>query len=135
MFSLNLVLFLSFQNFKGIEGKGFLQTNSPFLFFIGFPLSLKISTSKPNPLFCISPKITGWYKLPNTKQETISVPPDIEDKWTFFFTFLYIYSNPSFDNGDPVEQIVLNFFNLYLYFNVGLDFRRASIYFALTPNK
>ena len=49
--------------------------------------------------------------------------------------FSYTNLNPSFDNGDPVEQIVLNFDNLYLYFKVGLDLRRASTYFALIPNK
>ena len=46
-----------------------------------------------------------------------------------------MYSNPSFDKGDPVEQIVLNFDNLYLYFNEGFNLCRASIYFALIPNK
>ena len=70
---------------------------------------------------------------PSITQEIISVPPDIEDKWTFFFMFSYTNLNPSFDNGDPVEQIVLNFDNLYLYFKVGLDLRRVSTYFALIP--
>ena len=77
---LNLISFLSFQNFKGIDGKEFLQTSSPFLFFKDSPFSLKTSTFIPKPLFCISPRITGWYKFPKTKQETMSVPPDIEDK-------------------------------------------------------
>ena len=35
--SLNFKLFLSFQNFKGIVGNAFLQTNSPFLFLIDLP--------------------------------------------------------------------------------------------------
>ena len=48
---LYFLLLLSFQNFTGIEGKGFLQTNSPFKFFMDFPFSSKMSTSMPNPLF------------------------------------------------------------------------------------
>ena len=45
-----------------------------------------------------------------------------------------MYSNPSFDSGEPVEQIVFKLLSLYLYFNEGLSLRRASIYFALIPN-
>ena len=41
-----------------------------------------------------------------------------------------MYSNPSFDSGEPVEQIVFKLLSLYLYFNEGLSLRRASIYFA-----
>ena len=41
----------SFQNLTGIDGKGFLQTNSPFVFFMEKPFSSNISTSIPNPLF------------------------------------------------------------------------------------
>ena len=48
--------------------------------------------------------------FPSTKHETMSVPPDIEARWTSDFTFLYINLKPSSDNGDPVEQIVLRFF-------------------------
>ena len=39
------------QNLTGIDGKGFLHTNSPLVFFIGKPFSSNISTSIPNPLF------------------------------------------------------------------------------------
>ena len=44
-----------------------------------------------------------------------------------------MYSNPSLDKGEPVEQIVLSFDSLY--FDETFNLRRASIYFALTPNK
>jgi len=42
-----------------IDGNEDLQTNSPFLFFIDFPLESNTATSIPNPLFCISPSLTG----------------------------------------------------------------------------
>ena len=42
--------------------------------------------------------------------------------------------NPSLDNGEPVEQIVFNLFNLYLNFKLGKAILSESIYFALTPN-
>ena len=44
-----------------------------------------------------------------------------------------MYSNPSLDSGEPVEQIVLSFDNLY--FDEIFNLRRTSMYFALTPNK
>ena len=46
----------------------------------------------------------------------------MDAKWTFFFIFWYIYLNPSLDNGEPVEQIVFNLFNLYLNFKLGKDY-------------
>ena len=46
----------------------------------------------------------------------MSVPPDIEARWTSDLTFLYINLKPSSDNGEPVEQIVLRFFNLYFFY-------------------
>ena len=69
--------------------------------------------------------------FPSTKHETKSVPPEIDARWTFFLIFLYTYSNPSFDKGDPVEHIVFSFFKSKL-FEILLFFK-ASIYFALTP--
>ena len=65
----------------------------------------------------------------------MSVPPDIEARWTSDFTFLYINLKPSSDNGDPVEQIVLRFFNLYFFLFKIPDLLSASMYLALTPNK
>ena len=53
--------------------------------------------------------------FPSKKHETMSVPPDIEARCTFFLIFLYIKLKPSSDKGEPVEQIVLRFFNLYLF--------------------
>ena len=49
--------------------------------------------------------------FPSSKHESKSVPPEIDARWTFFLIFLYTYSNPSFDKGDPVEQIVFSFFS------------------------
>ena len=46
----------------------------------------------------------------------MSVPPDIEARCTFFLIFLYKKLKPSSDKGEPVEQIVLRFFNLYFFF-------------------
>ena len=46
----------------------------------------------------------------------MSVPPEIDDKCTFFLIFLYIKLKPSSDKGEPVEQIVLRFFNLYFFY-------------------
>ena len=44
-----------------------------------------------------------------------------------------MYSNPSLDSGEPVEQIVLSFDNLY--FDEIFNLRRTSMYFALKTNK
>ena len=46
----------------------------------------------------------------------MSVPPDIEARCKFDLTLLYINLKPSFDKGDPVEQIVLKFLSLYFFF-------------------
>src|SRR5512134_1855727 len=77
----------SFQKPTGIEGNGLVQTSSPFSFFTGFPCSSKTSTAIPSPLAWISPRQTGPVGLPSTKQETMSVPPEIDDKQTSLFTF------------------------------------------------
>ena len=60
---------------------------------------------------------------------------ELEAKWTFFLIFLYTNLKQSDDNGDPVEQIVLSFSNLYTFLKFLFVFLKASIYFALTPNK
>ena len=65
----------------------------------------------------------------------MSVPPEIDDKCTFFLICLYTYLKLSSERGDPVEQIVLSLLSLNLYFNFGLNFLKASTYFALIPNK
>jgi len=41
----------------------------------------------PRPRFWISPRQTGSVGTPSTKQETMSVPPEIEARCTSFFTF------------------------------------------------
>ena len=63
------------------------------------------------------------------------MPPEIDDKCTFFLICLYTYLKFSSERGEPVEQIVLSLFSLNLYFNFGLNFLKASTYFALIPNK
>ena len=64
----------------GLDGKGVLHTNSPFILFKLFPFSSKISTSIPKPAHCISPLNTSRLGLPRTKHDTISVPPLIDAK-------------------------------------------------------
>ena len=41
--------------------------------------------------------------------------------------------NPSFDKGEPVEQIVFNFERSYLFLGITLLLFNASTYLALTP--
>src|SRR6185436_352328 len=77
----------SFQKPIGIEGNGLVQTSSPFSPLTGLPDSSKTSTAIPNPLAWISPRHTGPVGLPSTKHETMSVPPEIEDRQTSLFTF------------------------------------------------
>ena len=61
---------------------------------------------------------TGRIGEPAKKHPIISVPPEIDERWTLFLTFLYIYSKPSSDKGDPVEQITFSFLSLNLFFIV-----------------
>ena len=59
-----------------------LQTSSPFSPITGWPASSYTSTLRPSPRLWISPRHTGPIGLPSMKQETMSVPPEIEDKHT-----------------------------------------------------
>src|SRR5687768_16748586 len=75
----------SFQKPMGMAGNGLVQTSSPFSPFTGFPLSSKTSTANPSPLAWISPRQTGPIGLPSTKHDTMSVPPEIEERHTSLF--------------------------------------------------
>ena len=77
----------SFQKPIGIEGNGWVQTSSPFSPLSGRPCSSKTSTAMPRPLAWISPRHTGPAGLPSTKQETMSVPPEMDERQTSRFTF------------------------------------------------
>src|SRR5436190_20275977 len=77
----------SFQKPIGIEGNGFVQTSSPFSPCSARPCSSKTSTAMPRPLHWISPLHTGRFALPRTKHETLSVPPEIDDRHTSLLTF------------------------------------------------
>src|SRR6187551_3596254 len=68
----------SFQKRTGIDGNGDLHTSSPAPSANDRPFSSKTSTSIANPATWISPRQTGAFGLPPTKQLTISVPPEID---------------------------------------------------------
>jgi hypothetical protein len=72
----------SFQNITGIDGKALVQTSSPFSWRTGLPSSSQTSMARPSPGPWISPRQTGCSGLPSTKQETMSVPPDIDASCT-----------------------------------------------------
>jgi hypothetical protein len=64
----------------GMDGNGWVQTSSPFSPRTGRPRSSKTSTAMPSAAHWISPRHTGAMGLPMTKQETMSVPPEIDDR-------------------------------------------------------
>ncbi|OWK21950.1 hypothetical protein AJ88_13315 [Mesorhizobium amorphae CCBAU 01583] len=74
----------SFQKPIGIAGKAFAQTSSPFSCRTGLPSSSQTSTARPRPGPWISPVHTGSVGTPSTKQETMSVPPEIEARCASF---------------------------------------------------
>src|SRR5882762_7486174 len=94
----------SFQKPTGIEGNGAVQTNSPRSSRTGLPASSKISTLIPSPRHWISPRYTGRIGHPNAKQDTMSVPPEIDVSSTSDLIDLYTYSKPSGSNGEPVDS-------------------------------
>ena len=61
---------------------GRVQTSSPLPEGSGRPSSSKTSIAMPRPGPWISPRQTGSVGTPRTKQETMSVPPEIEARWT-----------------------------------------------------
>ena len=70
------------QNFRGIEGKGAVQTSSPAAPSRDRPRSSRTSTAMPNVGPWISPACTGNVGSPPTKEPHRSVPPDIDARWT-----------------------------------------------------
>ena len=64
-----------------MQGKGRVQTSSPFSPLTAWPASSKAATAMPSPAVCNSPAHTGAVGLPSTKQDTMSVPPLIEARW------------------------------------------------------
>src|SRR3972149_2775575 len=79
----------SFQNPVGREGNEPVQTSSPLPRCRDLPTSSNTSTRMPSAMHWISPRHTGRMGLPLTKQPAMSVPPDIEDRQTSFFTERY----------------------------------------------
>ena len=73
-------MFLSFQNLIGIDGKGFLQTNSPFLFINDFPLS-------ENESWNLVTNLTKTFtKIGTSDLITIDIPTEPEyydQEWSF----------------------------------------------------
>ncbi len=63
-----------------MAGKGAVQTSSPFSPWTERPASSKTSTFMPSPRLWISPRQTGRMGQPPTKQETMSVPPEIDER-------------------------------------------------------
>jgi hypothetical protein len=59
-----------------------VQTNSPLSPRSGLPSSVNTSTAMPRPGAWISPRQTGAVGSPSTKQETMSVPPEMEARCT-----------------------------------------------------
>ena len=58
-----------------------VQTSSPLARrTTGLPSSSKTSTSMPRPRHCSSPRHTGSVGAPSAKHDTMSVPPEIDDR-------------------------------------------------------
>src|SRR5258706_15205332 len=72
----------SFQNPMGIDGNGLVQTSSPFSPTTPRPWSSNTSTAMPSALAWISPRHTGPAGFPSAKHETISGPPEMDDRHT-----------------------------------------------------
>ena len=72
----------SFQKPTGIDGNGDAPTSSPGSPMSGLPSSLKTRTSMPRPFTCNSPRRTGSIGQPSAKHETMSVPPEMDDRQT-----------------------------------------------------
>src|SRR4051812_42475620 len=66
----------SFQKPIGIEGKGRVQTSSPFSPFSERPCSSNTSTAMPSPFAWISPRQTGLAGLPSTKRDDVGAARD-----------------------------------------------------------
>ena len=58
----------------------------------------------PRPLHWISPRMTGRFGFPRTKQETMSVPPEIEARLISSPMARYAQSKVSGSRGEPVES-------------------------------
>ena len=77
----------SFQKPTGMDGNARVHTSSPFSPTSDWPFSSNTATAMPRPGAWISPRHTGPTGLPSTKQETMSVPPEIDDRQTSALTF------------------------------------------------
>ena len=64
-----------------------MHTSSPFSPRTGRPASSNTSTFMPRPAHWISPRQTGSVGQPPTKHETMSVPPEMDDRQTSRFSF------------------------------------------------
>ena len=73
-----------------MEGKGFVQTNSPTSPTTEFPSLSKAYTEQPNDFDCISPSLTSESGLPITNAPAKSVPQDKGANQTSDLTFSYI---------------------------------------------
>src|SRR5687767_12999228 len=123
----------SFQNITGMEGKGLVQTSSPFSRRTGEPNSLNTSTATPSVGACSSPRYTGASGLPATKQPQMSVPPEMEARCKSDLMASYTKSKLSGARGEPVEHMVRSAESLWVSLGRQPVLRTASIYFAEVP--
>ena len=88
----------------------------------------------PSPGPWISPRQTGFVGTPSTKQETMSVPPEIEARWTSGLIASYTKSKFSGASGEPVEVSMRTLERSCVSRGRRPAFFTASMNFADVPN-
>ena len=116
-----------------MDGKDAEHTSSPFSPLIGFPSSSKTSTFIPSPLVCSSPDHTGPMGFPRAKQDTMSDPPEIDDRTRSCLMSRYTNSKLSTDRGEPVERMARREERSYRSPGLNPSFSTAAMYLALVP--
>src|SRR5438552_16863696 len=113
-----------------MHGNGLVQTSSPLAPSADLPCSSNTSTARPRPRAWISPRHTGPIGLPSTKQEMISVPPEIDARWMVAFTWLQTQSKLSATSGEPVEVMARTLVSLWVLIGAMPALAQASMYLA-----
>src|ERR1700753_3016573 len=93
----------SFQKYTGIDGMGFVITNSPTWSTTAEPASPCASPAPPNARHDSPPSHTGTSGDDPTNAVHRSVPPDTLQIWISGPTADAIHSKPSGDSGAPVD--------------------------------